>query len=83
MFIRILNNLGLASSYQEILHYQYDMAAFSVKNQNERSVIPNHFHKDIFTSGAFDNWDHEGERASVHDTVAVLYLHQSSQINRK
>ena len=59
------------------------MAGFSFKNQNERSVIPNHFHKDIFTSGAFDNWDHEGERASVHDTVAVLYQDSSPVITNK
>ena len=56
MFTRILNNLGLACSYQEIL-YQYDMDALSAKNQNQRSVIPKHFLKNVFTSGAFDNWD--------------------------
>ena len=78
MFTRILNNLGLASSYEEILRYQHDMAGLSVKNQNDSALIPAHFQKEQFTSGAFDNWDHEGERVSVHDTVAVLYQDSSS-----
>ena len=77
IFTKILNHEGLAISYTELLRYQHDLAAFSLQNQDERVQMPSHFQADQFTSGAIDNWDHEGEKTSVHDTVAVLYQDRS------
>ena len=30
-------------------------------------------------SGAMDNWDHEGERVSEHDTALVLFQEKSDE----
>ena len=42
--------------------------------------LPSHanFDPGQFTSGAIDNWDHEGANVSEHDTVTVLYQDKSS-----
>ena len=75
---KILNHAGLSVSYSELLRYQYDLAKFaSSQNNDERVQIPSHFQTNQFTSGAIDNWDHEGEKTSEHDTVAVLYQNDS------
>ena len=41
-------------------------------------ALPCHFDPGQFTSGAIDNWDHEGANVSEHDTVTVLYQDKSS-----
>ncbi|KAG0728088.1 hypothetical protein GWK47_033202 [Chionoecetes opilio] len=64
----ILNHEGLALSYTE-LH----LASFTAQHNKDRIALPSHFDPGQFTSGAIDNWDHEGARISEHDTVTVLF----------
>ncbi|KAG0715207.1 Transmembrane and TPR repeat-containing protein 4 [Chionoecetes opilio] len=46
----------------------------ALHNDNKvRIALPSHFDPGQFTSGAIDNWDHEGARVSEHDTVTVLF----------
>ena len=43
-------------------------------NKNVDKVsIPEHFDKEMFTSGATDYWDHESGAVADHDTVTVLF----------
>lgn len=69
----ILNHEGLALSYTELRRYQHDMASFTAEHNQDRVALPSHFDPGQFTSGAIDNWDHEGAHVSAHDTVAVLF----------
>ncbi|KAG0717424.1 hypothetical protein GWK47_008039 [Chionoecetes opilio] len=69
----ILNHKGLAPSYTELRRYQHDLASFTAQHNKDRIALPSHFDPGQFTSGAIDNWDHEGARVSEHDTVTVLF----------
>ncbi|KAG0727783.1 hypothetical protein GWK47_033909 [Chionoecetes opilio] len=69
----ILNHEGLALSYTELRRYQHDLASFTAQHNKDRIALPSHFDPGQFTSGAIDNWDHEGARVSEHDTVTVLF----------
>ncbi|KAG0723281.1 hypothetical protein GWK47_042958 [Chionoecetes opilio] len=69
----ILNHEGLALSYMELRRYQHDLASFTAQHNKDRIALPSHFDPGQFTSGAIDNWDHEGARVSEHDTVTVLF----------
>lgn len=69
----VLNHGGLAISYPELRRYQHDLATFTAQHNNDRVSLPSNFDPGQFTSGAIDNWDHEGANVSEHDTVTVLY----------
>ncbi|KAG0724293.1 hypothetical protein GWK47_040864 [Chionoecetes opilio] len=69
----ILNHEGLAFSYTELRRYQHDLASFTAQHNKDHIALPSHFDPGQFTSGAIDNWDHEGARVSEHDTVTVLF----------
>ena len=64
---------GLALSYSELRRYQCDMAMYIAHQNQQRISLPAHFEPEQFTSGAMDNWDHEGANVSEHDTVTVLF----------
>jgi len=68
-----LNHEGLAISYPEPRRYQRDLASFTALHNHDPVALPSHFDPGQFTSGAIDNWDHEGANVSEHDTVTVLY----------
>lgn len=68
-----LNHEGLAISYPELRRYQCDFASFTAQHNRDRAGLPYHFDPGQFTSGAIDNWDHEGANVSEHDTVTVLF----------
>ena len=68
-----LNHEGLAISYPELRRYQHDLASFTAQHNEVRVALPSHFDPGQFTSGAIDNWDHEGTNVSEHDTVTVLF----------
>ena len=68
-----LNHEGLAISYPELRRYQCDLESFTAKHNQHRVGLPSHFDPGQFTSGAIDNWDHEGANVSEHDTVTVLF----------
>ena len=74
----ILNRQGLALSYPELRRYQYDIATYTVQQNEHEVALPAHFDPGEFTSSAFDNWDHEGTNASEHDTVCVLFQDRTS-----
>ena len=42
IFTKILNHAGLAISYTELLRYQHDLAAFSVRH-GDLNMIKSHF----------------------------------------
>ena len=71
--MKMLNHAGLSMSYTDLRRYQHNIAVFSAETNNQRIHISSHFKNDLLTSGAFDNWYHEGENSSTHDTVAVFY----------
>ena len=75
---QILNHEGLAVSYADLRRYQHDLAAFTAHHNKAAVALPCHFDPGQFTSGAIDNWDHEGANVSEHDTVTVLYQDKSS-----
>ncbi|KAG0712951.1 hypothetical protein GWK47_017308 [Chionoecetes opilio] len=68
----ILNHEGLALSYTELRRYQHDLASFTAQHNKDRIALPSHFDPGQFTSGAIDNWDHEGARVSEHDDTVIL-----------
>ena len=70
---QILNREGLAISYPELRRYQHDLASFTAQRNSGQVALPSHFDPGQFTSGATDNWDHEGINVSEHDTVTVLF----------
>jgi hypothetical protein len=79
----ILNHEGLALSYTELRRYQHDLAAFTAQYNQDRVGLPTHFDPGQFTSGAIDNWDHEGTNVSEHDTVTMLYQDKSLSMPHK
>ena len=74
----ILNRQGLALSYPKLRRYQYDIATYTVQQNEHEVALPAHFDPGEFTSSAFDNWDHEGTNVSEHDTVCVLFQDRTS-----
>ena len=70
---QILNHESLSLSYAALRRYQHDLAAFTAHHNKAAVALPCHFDPGQFTSGAIDNWDHEGANVSEHDTVTVLF----------
>lgn len=75
--IKGFNRFGLTISYDELLRYHNDMASLIVQSAQGNVPLPSHFDAEMFTIGAFDNFDHEEATISgvggSHDTVSVLF----------
>lgn len=75
--IKNFNHFGLTISYDELLRYHFDMASLIVESAQGNVPMPSHFDPEMFTIGAFDNFDHEEATVSgvggSHDTVSVLF----------
>ena len=69
--------------YSELRRYQRDFAAFTALHHKDNCALPSHFDSESYTSAAGDNWDHEGEDVSDHDTATVLYQHPSDILLHK
>ena len=69
----IVNHEGPALSYSELRRYQHDLTSFTAQHNKEIISLPRQFDPGQFTSGAINNWDHEGANVSEHDTVTVLF----------
>lgn len=86
-FTTELNHLGLCVSYDEILRYHTDLAQFTSQQGDEVVPLPSHFSPELYTTGAFDNFDHNEDTLSgqggSHDTVSVLYQDKPQSIQRK
>ena len=53
------NHYGLGISYPELLRYHTDMASYVLSQKCDNLVpLPSHFHSNIHTTAAFDNFDH-------------------------
>lgn len=85
--IRSLNRFGLSVSYDELLRFHNDMAAFMVEESGENVPLPSHFDPNKYTIGAFDNFDHEEATMSgiggTHDTVSVLMQDKPDSTRKK
>ena len=72
------NRLGLSVSYNSIQKYRSNLAKHAILKSSENNVpLPSHSRKEMFTVGAFDNFDHK-DRTSLsglsasHNTVSSL-----------
>ena len=74
--ISSLNHFGLSISYDELLRYHNDMAAYVLESSDTKVPLPSHFDPESETMGAMDNFDHEEATLSgiggSHDTVSIL-----------
>ena len=53
------NHYGLGISYPELLQYHAGMASYVLRQKCDNLVhLPSHFHSNIHTTVAFDNFDH-------------------------
>ena len=81
------NHMGLSISYPELRKYHNDLASYVVSKNSSDVPLPSHFQKDIHTTAAFDNFDHN-ERTpsglgSSHDTVSILIQDKPEVVVRK
>ena len=83
LMTKSLNREGISMSYDELRRYQCDMARISAQHNRDRMGLPHHFDPGQFTSCAIDNWDHEGENASEHDTAMVLFQDKPESLPQK
>ena len=81
------NHYGLCISYHELLRYHNDLPSYILSQNSEDVPLPSHFHTNIHTTAAFDNFGHnERTRAglgSSHDTVSILIQDKPDTIYRK
>lgn len=74
--ISSLNRFGLATSYDEVLRYHYDIVSYVIQASQDKVALPSQFHPGRFTVGAFDKFDHEKVTLSgiggFHDAVSIL-----------
>ena len=72
-----------------MLRYHNDMATMTIESCKNCVPMPSHFDVHMYTTEAFDNFDHEEATlsgiAGTHDTVSVLFqdkgAHSSSKPN--
>ncbi len=85
--IKSFNHFGLSVSYDEILRYHSDLASLTVTNSQSNVPLPSHFNTDMFTTAAFDNFDHEEATLSgiggSHDTVSVIFQDKPTEVTPK
>ena len=74
--IKSFNHIGMGISYNELLKFHDDIASFTVENSETTVPLPSHFDPNLYTTAAFDNFDHEEATQSgiggSHDTVSIL-----------
>jgi hypothetical protein len=80
-----LYNLGLSVSYETVLTISTDIAnAVSSRFEEEKVVCPPTLCKDLFTTGAVDNIDHNPSSTtaqdSFHGTGISLFQHTTSSV---
>ena len=67
---------GLGINYPELLIYHTDMASYVFSKKCVNVVPSSLFHSNIYTTAAFDNFDHNEHTPSglhsSHDTVAIV-----------
>ena len=85
--ITACNNWGLSISYSELLRYRSDMASYVLSRNDNNVPIPSHFEKNLHTTAAFDNFDHNEHTlsgiGSTHDTVSILIQEKTGDNRRK
>lgn len=85
--IKSFNHFGLMISYEELKRYHNNMASLIVKSAQGNVPLPSQFDPEMFTIGAFDNFDHEEATVSgiggSHDTVSVLFQDKPHKCNTK
>ena len=73
--------------YDELLIYQNDMTSFKIEACEGDVPFPSNFSRNMFTTAAFDNFDHEEATLSGigvnHDTVTVLFQDDTDQKEKK
>ena len=72
--VKSFNHLGLSVSYEELLRYHNDMANLIVDKSQDNVPLPSHFDSNMYTTAAFDNFDHEEATASGIGGSHVQYL---------
>ena len=81
------NHFGLGISYQKLRRYHNDLASYVLSQNSDGVPLPSHFQKNIHTTAAFDNFDHNEHTpsglGSSHDTVSILVQDIPDVINRK
>ena len=81
------NHLGLCMSHPELLRYHKDLASYILSKSSNDVPLRSHFHTDIHTTAAFDNFDHNEHTpsglGSSHDTVSILIQDKPNGIQRK
>lgn len=86
LLITSLNRTGVSISYDEIQRIRSNLASFTAAESKNHVPLPSHFDRSLFTTAAFDNFDHDEATLSglnsSHDTVAVLFQ-DSNEINKK
>ena len=79
------NRLGLSVSYNTTQKYRSNLAKHAMLKSSENNVpLPSHFSKEMFTVGAFDNFDHKDTTSlsglsASHDTVSTLFQVKPSE----
>ena len=74
-----LNKVGVSLSYNEVQRARNNLGRFTYfQSKNEGVPVPSHFSIDVFTIGAFVNFDHSNRSSlsgkfSNHDTVMTLF----------
>ena len=85
--ITACNHWGLSISYSELLRYRSDMASYVLSRNDNNVPIPSHFEKNLHTTAAFDNFDHNeltlSGIGSTHDTVSILIQEKTGDNRRK
>lgn len=80
--IESLNHMGRIS-YDEILRAKTNLSSYTLEMCEKNIPLPSHFDKSLFTTAAFDNFDHndatESGLNSTHDTVSVLFQDDSNK----
>ena len=70
-----LNHLGHSISYDEVNNVKTSFAELNVKNQSNRSFVPNNDQPSSFVTFVYDNCDHNPEMlsgASLHITNGII-----------
>lgn len=85
--INHLNRIGVCISYNEVLRFRNGLALYNISSCENTIPLPSRFDKKIWTTAAFDNFDHEeGTLSGIngsHDTVAVLFQDDELYITKK
>ena len=71
-----LNCFGHSISYDEVNNVETSFAKLNVRNQSNRSFVPNNVEPSSFITFVYDNCDHNPETlsgASLHVTNGIIF----------